>query len=75
MFIKETSLCACVYLHVQSVTKLGLTERDPMSTAICGLCFKFQIQKGTLGTKLAKRFISFSKVKSDNFRTLNFSEI
>ena len=74
MFIKETSLCACVYLH-QSVTKLGLTERDPMSTAICELSFKFQIQKGTLGTKLAKRFICFSKVKSDNFRTLNFSEI
>ena len=36
---------------------------------------KFQIQKGTFDTKLATRFICVSKVKSDNFRTFNFSEI
>ena len=28
-----------------------------MSTAMCVLCFKFQTQEGTLGTKLATRFI------------------
>ena len=36
-------------LHVQSVTKSGLTGTVPMSTAICVLCFKFQIQKRVFG--------------------------
>ena len=44
--------------HVQSVTKTGLTGTVPMSTAIWVLCcFKFQSQKGTLGTKLDTRSI------------------
>ena len=42
----------CFPLIVQSMTKSGLTGTVPMSTVICVLCFKFQIQKGTLGTKL-----------------------
>ena len=54
-------LCTFLYisyvLNVQSVTKSGLAGMVPMSTAICVLCFKFQIQKGTLGTKLDTRSI------------------
>ena len=47
----------CYTLHVQTVTKSGLTGTVPMSTAIWVLCFKFQIQNGTLGTKLDTRSI------------------
>ena len=43
--------------HVQSVTKTGLTGTVPMSTAIWVLSFKFQVQNGTLGTKLDTRYI------------------